>query len=324
MINAKFRLLVTGGSGFIGTNVVEYFVGTRQYDVLNIDIAAPCHPLHKPFWHQIDLLDGPALQSAITSFDPHFVLHLAARTDLDGKSINDYAANTIGVSNLLEALRLAPSLRCVVFTSSMLVCKLGYVPGSAFEYCPTTVYGESKVAGEKLVRANPPNCTWALVRPTSIWGPWFKVPYRTFFEYVLKGRYFHIGKTRIKKTYGYVGNVVQQLEALIMAQSEQVDTKMFYLGDSTDYVIRDWANSIARRQNIRIITIPLIFMFAGAIVGDFLKLFRIWFPITSFRLKNMTIENCLDLEPIFTVVPNLNYDRENAIDLTLKWMKEHP
>ncbi|HAL39443.1 MAG TPA: NAD(P)-dependent oxidoreductase [Polaromonas sp.] len=324
MFNSKLRLLVTGGSGFIGTNVVDYFVGSSQHDVLNIDIAAPCHPGHKPCWRQIDLLDGPALQAAVSAFDPQFVLHLAARTDLDGKSLDDYAANTIGVSNLLEALKLAPSLRSVVFASSMLVCKLGYIPSSAFDYCPTTAYGESKVVGEMLVRANPPNCSWTLVRPTSIWGPWFKQPYRTFFDYVLKGRYFHIGKTRIRKTYGYVGNVVRQLEALILALPEQVDKKVFYLGDSSDYVIRDWADSIAHRKDIHIPEIPTILMKGGALLGDLLNRFGLRFPLTSFRLKNMTTENCLDLEPILGIVRDMPFDREHAIDLTLQWMNDHP
>ena len=315
---------MTGGSGFIGTNVVDYFVGSSNYDVLNIDIAAPCHLGHNSYWRQINLLDGPALQAAVSAFDPQFVLHLAARTDLDGKSLNDYAANTIGVSNLLEALKLAPSLRTVVFASSMLVCKLGYIPSSGFDYCPTTVYGESKVAGEILVRADPPNCSWILVRPTSIWGPWFKEPYRTFFDYVLKGRYFHIGKTRIKKTYGYVGNVVRQLEALILALPEQVDKKVFYLGDSSDYVIRDWADSIARRKKINITEMPTMLMNFAALVGDFLNRFGVRFPITRFRLKNMTTENCVDLEPIFGIVHYMPFDREHAIDLTLQWMKDHP
>lgn len=324
MFNSKLRLLVTGGSGFIGTNVVDYFVRSGHFDVLNIDIAAPRHLGHNSYWRQIDLLDGQALQEAVSAFNPQFVIHLAARTDLDGKSLNDYAANTLGVSNLLEALKLAQSLRSVVFASSMLVCKLGYVPSSTFDYCPTTAYGESKVNGEILVRKDPPNCSWILVRPTSIWGPWFKEPYRTFFDYVLKGHYFHIGKTRIRKTYGYVGNIVRQLEALMLALPEQVNKKMFYLGDSSDYVIRDWSDSIAHRKDIRILEIPTILMKGGALLGDLLNRFGLRFPLTSFRLNNMTTENCVDLEPIFGIVHDMPFDREHAIDLTLQWMKDHP
>jgi len=318
------RLLITGGSGFIGTNAVEYFSNTGLHEVLNIDIAPPANELHGRFWQQIDLLDDKALRETIIDFDPHFVIHLAARTDLDGKTLDDYAANVTGVSNLLTALNSAPSLKRVVFASSMLVCHVGYMPISELDFCPINPYGESKVIGEKLVRSHPLSCTWAIVRPTSIWGPWFKEPYRTFFDYVLKGRYFHVGKARIRKTYGYVGNAVRQIEALMDAQSEMVDKRCFYLGDASDYVIRDWADSIARRKGIRIPEVPFYLLKTAAFIGDACKLMGLRFPLTSFRLKNMTTENCLDLAPIFHVINDLPFDRESAIDLTLHWMNEHP
>ena len=39
---------------------------------------------------------------------------------------------------------------------------------------PPNLYGESKVIGEKLVQESEINCDWVIVRPTSIWGPWFE------------------------------------------------------------------------------------------------------------------------------------------------------
>lgn len=318
----KTRLLVTGGSGFIGTNAITHFAA--DCDVLNLDIAEPRNPEHGRFWKRVDLLDADKLREAVSRFSPHWVLHLAARTDLDGKTLDDYAANTTGVSNLLQALADAPSLQRAVLASSMLVCRVGHVPGSELDFCPTNPYGESKVAGEKLLRASPPRCSWLIVRPTSVWGPWFREPYRNFFDYVLKGRYFHIGKTKARKTYGYVGNVVYQLDALLSAPAPDVDGRVFYLGDSSEYVIRDWADAIASRQRLRITEIPLSLVRAGALMGDLLMHMGVRFPMTSFRLRNMTTENCIDLRPIQRIASRLPYDRAQAIDLTLEWMKQHP
>lgn len=318
MADPQLRVLITGGSGFIGTNAVAHFAD--RHEVLNLDIAAPMNLAHAAHWRQIDLLDATALNAAVAAFDPHLVLHLAARTDPDGRTLDDYAANITGVSNLLDALAGAPSLRRVIFASSMLVCRVGHQPLSDLDFCPPNPYGESKVRGELLVRERPPAVPWVLVRPTSIWGPWFREPYRNFFDYVLNGRYFHIGSTRVFKTYGYVGNAIHQLQAMLDAPVADVHGRVFYLGDSSEYVIRDWADAIARRHGLRIPQAPLALVRGGAWLGDLLKAFGLRFPMTSFRLKNMTTENRIDLRATLSLVPSLPYDRDRSIDITLDWL----
>lgn len=322
MADTPLRVLITGGSGFIGTNAVEHFAASNE--VLNLDIAAPMNPGHARHWRKVDLLEAAKLKAALASFDPHFVLHLAARTDLDGRSLGDYVANTTGVSNLLDALACAPSLQRVIFASSMLVCRIGYQPNSDLDFCPVNPYGESKVRGELLVRERPPSVPWTLVRPTSIWGPWFREPYRNFFDYVLKGRYFHMGATRVFKTYGYVGNAIYQLQTMLNAPAADIDGRVFYLGDSSEYEIREWADAIARRQGLRIPQVPLALVRGGAWLGDLLKLFGLRFPMTSFRLKNMTTENQIDLRSTFALAPKLPFDRDRSIDVTLDWLRRHP
>lgn len=322
MADTPLRVLITGGSGFIGTNAVEHFA--VSHEVLNLDIAAPMNPVHAAHWRQVDLLDVTAVKAAVEGFDPHYVLHLAARTDLDGRTLDDYAANTTGVSNLLDALAGAPSLRRVIFASSMLVCRVGHQPTSDLDFCPANPYGESKARGELLVREREPAVPWTLVRPTSIWGPWFREPYRNFFDLVLKGRYFHIGATRVFKTYGYVGNAVHQLQAMLNAPAADIHGRVFYLGDSSEYEIRDWADAIARRKGLRIPQVPLALVRCGAWLGDLLKAFGLRFPMTSFRLKNMTTENRIDLRPTLALAPSLPFDRDQSIDLTLAWLRQHP
>lgn len=96
------RILVTGGSGFIGTNLVELFA-SRGDEVLNLDIAAPRNSAHHSFWQSGDLLDGAGLRSLVLDFDPEVIFHMGVRTDLDGWSVDDYGANTVGVENLIAA-----------------------------------------------------------------------------------------------------------------------------------------------------------------------------------------------------------------------------
>ena len=81
--------------------------------------------------------------------NPEYVLHLAARADLTGKTLQEYSTNTIGVENVIKICNEVPSIKKVIFTSTQLVCRVGYVPLSADDYCPPNLYGESKMIGEK-------------------------------------------------------------------------------------------------------------------------------------------------------------------------------
>ena len=81
------KILITGGSGFIGTNMIEYF-SSKGCEVLNIDWNPPQNPDHAKYWQDVNILDLETLRKSITHFSPDHVIHLAARTDLYGKSLD--------------------------------------------------------------------------------------------------------------------------------------------------------------------------------------------------------------------------------------------
>ena len=100
-----------------------------------------------------DILDAGRLNEAVQEFSPDALVHLAARIDLDEKTnLAGYAANIEGVQNLIAAVRLTPSIRRAIWTSSQLVCRVGYVPRNDTDYTADTLYGQSKVRTEQIVR----------------------------------------------------------------------------------------------------------------------------------------------------------------------------
>ena len=315
-----YKVLITGGSGFIGTNLLLFLI--EKYEILNIDIRESKLTEIQKYTSIVDITNYENFRNVVIGFSPDYIIHLAARTDLNGKFIYDYSANTVGVSNLMKIIHELPKLKKLIVTSSMLVCHTGYYPKNQFDYAPNTLYGESKVETEKIVWDNKPQCDWAIIRPTSIWGPWFGVPYRNFFDMVISRKYFHIGRKSCTKTYGYVGNAVYQIEQILFHETLNEDQKVFYIGDNPPTNIEIWANEIAAELNFDIKRVPFWMLKIAAYFGDLLKLFNITFPMTSFRLKNMTTDNTIDLSETYKIAPNPPCSRIDGIKATLQWLKK--
>lgn len=315
------KILITGGSGFIGTNLIERLRKEGKYELLSLDIVSPKIESHKVVWKKVDLRDGDEVIKAVTTFSPDYVIALGARTDLRGKTLESYDANIGGVSNVLTALEKVPNMKRLIYASSMYVCEPGYMPKNFEDYAPHTLYGESKVETEKRIKEWNPKYTWSIIRPTSIWGPWFGEPYNKFFHIVLSHMYFHMGKRACKKTYGYVDNAIYEIMSILETDAEKVNRKVFYIGDYEPYDITEWANEIAKESGIWIPRIPYWCFKCAGWFGDLLKKFGVAFPMTSFRLHNMTTNNVHNLEPIKAIAPNLPVSRIEGTKRTLDWIK---
>jgi nucleoside-diphosphate-sugar epimerase len=320
------KIIVTGGSGFIGTNLISHYI-SKGFDVFNIDNQPPRNLAHRSLWKNIDIRDEDAVLEIFSKIRPEYVVHLAARTDLNMRaSLDYYSANIRGVENIAKACILNRDLKRVVFSSSMLVNEVGYNFKSLFDYNPSTSYGQSKVIGEQIVfGVSKALANFCIIRPTSIWGEWFSEPYRNFFEFVLSGNFFHPGNRAGEKTYGYVGNAVYQIDKILFSDLPNINANVFYIGDYIPTRISDWANEIATlsgRSTPK--KLPYFVFRVAAFLGDVLVNSGLRFPMTSFRLKNMTTDHVVELGATYTVCGNLPYDRVTATRRTLDWLDCHP
>lgn len=313
------RILVTGGSGFIGTNLMQSLLDDGL-EVLNLDDSKPLNGDHIDFWKKVNILDKNLLEKLILDFNPDIIIHLAAVTDIIGTTREHYLANTEGTQNIIDIAAKLPALKKVLYTSSMYVCKPGFIPADYDTYAPHTTYGESKVEGEKLVKAiKDVNYDWVIVRPTSIWGPWFNIPYIDFFNIVYQKKYFDFGKA-CTKSYGYIGNTVNQIKKIMHAKD--INGQTFYLGDDPAIQISEWANEISiEMKKGPIKKVPFFVLKTAALVGDVLTALKFKFPMTSFRLSNMTTNNVLPLENTMAISGKLPYTRIEGVRETLKWME---
>ncbi len=320
------RILVTGATGFIGRNLTIALID-EGHEVAACDCREPLEYQTGLRFSQINLLDTVGLADFMANFRPEVVFHLGARTDLLGRSVADYSANIEGVQNVIQVCESTSSVRRVIFASSRMVCRIDHIPSSYSEYSPPNYYGESKMQGEALVRSAQVPFEWVIVRPTSIWGPGFGIPYRNFFDQVKARRYFHQRGHNPNKSFGFVGNTVFQLISLSKAPSDIINGRTFYLGDYEPVALREWANYIHRSFGLpgKIPTVPMSAMWLAAKVGDCINLFRNGdcAPLTTFRLRNLVADMVYpQLNELKVVTGELPYSWQQGTDVTVRWMQQ--
>lgn len=314
-------VLVTGSSGFIGTALCRLLLA-RGWNVVGVDMVRPRRRTDVTSFYQLDLHDSTSVKTAIQNVEPESIVHLAARTDLrEERDLGGYSANTTCVRSLCEIIKATPSVSRTIFASSQLVCKVGYSPRDEYDYCPNTIYGLSKVEGERIVRSSLQDYrNWVITRPTTVWGPGMSEHYQSFLELISSGKYFHCSRSPLKKSYAYIDNIAYQYYRLIEVPAEMIHGKLFYLSDYIPLSLRDYANGLAEQFNApRIRTLPLWAAKLLARGGDMLNTAGLSFPFNSFRLRNILTEYVFDTSRIKSVCGDLPVSQDEGIRRTARW-----
>ena len=151
------RAFVTGGSGFVGSHLVDRLVAQGDevtiYDLRHPRLPLPGHD-HIQF-HYGDLTTLATLHAVLHAANPDIVYHLAARADVRATPDVAFRNNIQATFNVLETMR-ASSCRRIVFASSGSVYgETAVIPTPEDAPFPvqTSLYSASKVASEALIQA---------------------------------------------------------------------------------------------------------------------------------------------------------------------------
>ncbi len=152
------RALVTGGAGFIGSHIVERLLSNNWDVVVLDDLSGGKMENIAQFLERVEFVkgsitDGKAVKKAIADVD--YVFHEAAVVSVQASFLEPQKTmlvNVEGTKTLLDEA-LDAGVKRVIFASSAAVYGSAEPPiREDFELKPLSPYGESKVAGEQLMR----------------------------------------------------------------------------------------------------------------------------------------------------------------------------
>jgi len=172
----KQTVLVTGGCGFIGTNLVRFLVGSGQYRVVNLDaLTYAANPLslsdlddHPGYvFVKGNITDRELVISLFETHQPSGVFHLAAESHVDRSivSAEDFVqTNVVGTYSMLEAARVywnglagerKNTFRFLHVSTDEVYGSLGKEGyfSETTPYAPNSPYSASKAASDHFVRA---------------------------------------------------------------------------------------------------------------------------------------------------------------------------
>lgn len=194
------NILITGGAGFIGKNLIIKLLSNYSSNILNIDkigYASDLSGINKNLeklksdcynFLKIDLINKSETINAIKKFKPNLVFNLAAETHVD-RSINNpvsfIESNILGTFNLLEALREYWSeldsekqklFKFVHISTDEVFGSLGNsgLFNENSQYDPRSPYSASKASSDHFVKAwhNTFGLPAVVVNCSNNFGPW--------------------------------------------------------------------------------------------------------------------------------------------------------
>ncbi len=287
------KVIVTGGSGFIGTRLVDELLMQNHEVIIYDKVVSSKYPSITIIG---DVRNTNMLSDACTNVDCIYNLAAEHADNVTPQSLYE-EVNIGGAVNVVAAAK-ANNIRNIVFTSTVAVYGLNRgEPDEGMNARPFNEYGRTKHEAELIFKKwleESSDRSLTIVRPAVIFGESNRGNVYNLINQISSGRFVMIGSGSNKKSMGYVGNIAKFLS---LATNSESGLHLFNYADKPDLssleIIKTITSELGMQKNM--ITIPY---FLGLVIGyafDILAyISKRKFSVSSIRVKKFAAETTIN------------------------------
>lgn len=308
---SDLRVLVTGGAGFMGSEVVKQLCELNA----NVTVFDNFSSGKSEFLEDLDVEitrgDVCNKESVIDALkDQERVIHMAALPFIPDSYVNPEAffeTNAAGTMNVLwEAIQSESVEEFIHISSSEVYGSAKYVPmDENHPTLPHSTYAVSKLAGDRAVFTihKEQDFPTVVLRPFNSYGPRITQPYIVpeVITQLLNGNQLNLGNTETSRDFTYVSDTARGI--ILALQKQKAIGETINIGSGQDIKIGDLARLIARLMNKK------------AQIKQDESRFRP-FDVERLLCDNSKAKELLDWEPQISL--------EDGLKKTIEWIKANP
>lgn len=314
------NILITGISGFLGSNLQEYLRNTTDLNISGSSRNKESIEYLKK--DDIQVYSNPEILQGTLSFDTY--VHLSGKVyDLsDKKNKKQYfEANYEMTKKFFDHFIQDDKSKNFIFLSTIHV--LTENPevelDESYEPQPFTPYGKSKFKAENYIHKNcPQEKNYFILRPSMIHGPGNKGNLNLLYNLVSKGIPYPIGAYNNKRSFVSIENLCFIIREII---SGDIESGLYHIADDEPTYTHDLVKMIAEStgRKGRIWNVPPFLLKTAAKIGN-----KIPFFINDHRLNKLTGDFIVSNKKIKSEIgKSLPVDSTEGLKQTLKSFKKN-